>query len=131
LDYKLDDFTAALGRYDLILDVVGTRSALRIKRALSPGGTYVMIGGTAPRLLQTLLLGPIVRLLEKKKLTILIHKPNHGDQLVWKELVEAGKAKPVIDRQFELDEGAEALRYFGEGGVRGKIIVRIGEFEYS
>jgi NADPH:quinone reductase-like Zn-dependent oxidoreductase len=131
LDYKLDDFTAALGRYDLILDVVGTRSALRIKRALSPGGTYVMIGGTAPRLLQTLLLGPIVRLLEKKKLTILIHKPNHGDQLIWKELVEAGKAKPVIDRQFALDEGAEALRYFGEGGVRGKIIVRIGEFEYS
>ncbi|MDF2836001.1 MAG: Alcohol dehydrogenase zinc-binding domain protein [Paenibacillus sp.] len=129
-DYKLGDFTADRQRYDLILDVVGTRSPFRIKRALSPGGTYVMIGGTTRRLLQMLLAGPIVRLLERKKLKILLHKPNHGDQLVWKELVETGKAKPVIDQQFTLDDGAEAFRYFGEGGVRGKLVVRIGGAEH-
>ncbi|SFE76683.1 NADPH:quinone reductase [Paenibacillus catalpae] len=125
LDYTKEDFTANGRQYDLILDVVGTRSVFEVKRALKTGGTYVMIGGLMPRLLQTLLAAPLIGRFEKKKMTILIHKPNHEDQNVWKSLVEAGHVMPVIDRQYGLDDAAEALRYFGEGDFKGKIIVRI------
>ncbi|GLX70264.1 NAD(P)-dependent alcohol dehydrogenase [Paenibacillus glycanilyticus] len=125
LDYRQEDFTARGRQYDLILDVVGTRSVFKIKRALKKGGTYVMIGGTMPRLVQTLLAAPVIRRLERKRMTILVHKPNHEDQQVWKELVEAGHVAPVIDRLYGLDDAAEAIRYFGEGKFKGKIVVRI------
>ncbi|MFD0671126.1 NAD(P)-dependent alcohol dehydrogenase [Cohnella sp. GCM10027633] len=125
LDYRKDDFTAIGRQYDLILDVVGTRSAFAVKRALKSGGTYVMVGGTMSRILQALIASPLTSWLEKKKLTLLLHKPNHGDQLVWKELVESGRIVPVIDRQYPLSDAAEAIRYLGEGRAQGKVVVRI------
>ncbi|GMK48633.1 NADPH:quinone reductase [Paenibacillus glycanilyticus] len=125
LDYKKEDFTANGRQYDLILDVVGTRSVFEVKRALKKGGTYVMIGGLMPRLLQTLLAAPLIRRFEKKNMTILVHKPNHADQQVWKSLAEAGRIAPVIDRLYGLQDAAEALRYFGEGEFKGKVVVRI------
>lgn len=125
LDYTKEDFTAGGQQYDLILDVVGTRSVFEIKRALRSGGTYVMIGGLMPRLLQALLAAPLIARFEKKKITILIHKPSHDDQMVWKSLIEANQVIPVIDRQYELSDAVEALRYFGTGEVKGKLIVRI------
>jgi NADPH:quinone reductase-like Zn-dependent oxidoreductase len=123
LDYTKQDFTAAGRTYDLILDVVGNRSVASIKRALKPGGAYVMVGGLPSRLLQVLVAAPWVAWLEKKKLAILIHKPNHDDQQVWKTLIEEGEVVPVIDRRYSLDEAAEAFRYFGEGRVKGKVVV--------
>ncbi|WP_378116842.1 NAD(P)-dependent alcohol dehydrogenase [Cohnella sp. GCM10012308] len=123
LDYTREDFAAGGQRYDLILDVVGSRSAVEVKRALEPGGAYVMVGGSLSRILQTLASAPLIAWLEKKRLTVLVHKPNHEDQLVWKGLVEAGLVKPVIDRTYALNEAAEALSYFGEGRVQGKIVV--------
>lgn len=125
LDYAKEDFTAARRHYDLILDVVGNRSVFEVKRALKKGGTYVMVGGLMPRLLQTLLAAPLIRRFENKNMTILVHKPNHEDQKVWKSLVEAGQAAPVIDRLYGLNDAAEALRYFGEGEFKGKIVVRM------
>lgn len=122
-DYAKNDFAAYGSRYDLILDVVGNRSVAAIKRALKPGGTYVMVGGPMSRILQFLVAAPLVARLEKKKLTILVHKPNHSDQQVWRTLIESGEAVPVLDRRFSLDEAAEAFRYFGEGRVKGKIVV--------
>lgn len=123
IDYTKEDFAASGPQYDLILDVVGNRSVNVIKRALKPGGTYVMIGGSPSRLLQALLTAPLIARLEKKKVAILVHKPNHNDQLAWKELVEAGQVVPVIDRRYSLNDAAEALTYFGEGRVKGKVIV--------
>lgn len=125
LDYAKEDFTANGRQYDLILDVVGTRSVFAVKRALKKGGTYVMVGGLMPRLLQTLLAAPLIRRFEKKKMTILVHKPNHEDQSVWKSLAEEGRVAPVIDRLYGLNDAPEALRYFGEGEFKGKIVVRI------
>ncbi|TCM95701.1 NADPH:quinone reductase-like Zn-dependent oxidoreductase [Paenibacillus sp. BK033] len=125
LDYEKEDFTATGRQYDLILDVVGTRSVFKVKRALKKGGTYVMIGGLMPRLLQTLLAAPLIRRLEKKNMTILVHKPNQADQQVWLSLAEAGRIAPVIDRLYGLQDAAEALRYFGEGEFKGKIVVRM------
>jgi NADPH:quinone reductase-like Zn-dependent oxidoreductase len=123
LDYTKDDFAASGIRYDLILDVVGSRSVFAVKRALSSGGTYVMVGGSLLRILQALLAAPLYAWLERKKLTVLVHKPNHDDQMVWKTLVEAGQVVPVIDRQYPLSDAAQALRYFGEGRAKGKIVV--------
>ncbi len=125
VDYAKEDFTAIGPRYDLILDVVGNRPLSAIKRALKPGGTYVMVGGPMSRILQTALTGPLVAKLAKKRMKVLLHKPNHGDQFVWKELTEARHVVPVIDRLFALDDAAEALRYFGEGRVQGKVVVRM------
>ncbi|TFE25248.1 NAD(P)-dependent alcohol dehydrogenase [Cohnella luojiensis] len=123
LDYTKDDFTAIGLQYDLILDVVGNRSVFAIKRALKSGGTYVMVGGSLHRILQAMLVSPLTAWLEKKKMTLLLHKPNHDDQLVWKAFVEAGQIVPVIDRQYPLSDAAQAIRYLGEGRAKGKIVV--------
>lgn len=123
LDYTKEDFTTSGIQYDVILDVVGNRSVFSIKRALKTGGSYVMVGGSLSRILQTLLLAPLTLWLEKKKLAVLVHKPNHDDLLVWKALVEAGQVVPVIDRQYSLRDAAQAFRYLGEGRAKGKVVV--------
>ncbi|MBO9597157.1 MAG: NAD(P)-dependent alcohol dehydrogenase [Cohnella sp.] len=123
VDYAKEDFAASGPSYDIILDVVGNRSLSEIKRALKPGGTYVMVGGPTSRILQAALAGPLIARFSKKRMKVLLHKPNHDDQFVWKELVEAGYVVPVIDRRFALADAAEALRYFGKGRVQGKVVV--------
>ncbi|MFD1134687.1 NAD(P)-dependent alcohol dehydrogenase [Paenibacillus urinalis] len=125
LDYSSEDFTARGYKYDLILDVVGNRSTFALKRTLKKGGRYVMIGGTMLRIFQNLLLGPFVSRLEKKKMMLLIHKPNNGDQQVWKELVELGQVLPVIDQEYPLSEAAQAFRDIGEGRLKGKAVISI------
>jgi NADPH:quinone reductase-like Zn-dependent oxidoreductase len=123
LDYTKDDFTKSGVRYDLILDVVGNRSIFEIKKALKSGGTYVMIGGSLPRILQALSASPLIAWVDKKKVEVLVHKPNHDDQLVWKSLVESGQVTPVIDRQYSLSEAVKAFEYFGDGRAIGKVII--------
>ncbi|MCZ8518208.1 NAD(P)-dependent alcohol dehydrogenase [Paenibacillus mucilaginosus] len=125
LDYTQEDFTRRGHTYDLILDVVGNRPVFAVKRALAPEGTYVMVGGPTPRILMTLLAAPLSARLERKKLAVLVHKPSHGDQLVWKELVESGQVLPVIDRQYPLSDAAQALRHMGEGHTKGKLVILI------
>ncbi|MCM3203202.1 NAD(P)-dependent alcohol dehydrogenase [Paenibacillus illinoisensis] len=125
VDYTEEDFTASGARYDLILDVVGNRSAFALKRALVKGGTYVMIGGSMPHILLNLVWSPFVSWLEKKKLTLLIHKPNHADQAIWKELVESGQVIPRIEREYALSETSQAIRDLGEGRVNGKAVVSL------
>ncbi|WP_419873446.1 NAD(P)-dependent alcohol dehydrogenase [Candidatus Pristimantibacillus sp. PTI5] len=125
IDYTKDDFTKKGQLYDLILDVVGNRSVFEYKRALKPKGTYVMVGGPMSRIFQVLLLGPFVSMIEKKNMGLLIHKPNKDDQNALKELFEAGKIVPVIDRRYPLSDVAQAIQYLGEGHPKGKVIVRI------
>jgi len=125
LDYAEEDFTRTGRRYDLILDVVGQRSAFDVSRALHPKGAYVMIGGSTARLFQVMLLGPSFSLFGGKRLGLLIHKPNAADQQFMRELVEAGRVAPVIDRLYPLSEVPEALRYFGEGRPKGKVVIQV------
>lgn len=75
------------------------------------------------RIFQAMLVGPLVNLTKCKKITILIHKPNSGDQDVLKELFETGKVVPVIDRRYPLGETAEAVRHLGEGRAKGKVVI--------
>jgi len=126
IDYTQDDFTKNGKCYDLILDVAGFRSISHYKRALSPGGCYVMIGGSMTLANRLMLLGPWISMSTGKKMGLLLHKPNKGLDIMT-ELFEAGDVVPVIDRRYMLSDVAEALRYFGEGHVKGKIVITIDE----
>jgi NADPH:quinone reductase-like Zn-dependent oxidoreductase len=121
IDYTKKDFTKNGQKYDLIFDVKTTRSPFDYKRALSPNGSYVTVGGKTSRLLQVVALGKLTR---KYKMHIVGYKVNK-DLSCLVELFEAGKLKPVIDRCFPLEETAEAFRYFGEGCFKGKIVIKL------
>jgi len=124
IDYTQEDFTKNGQGYDLILDVVGNRSIFDYKRALSPKGIYVMVGGSTALIFQLLFLGSWISMTGSKKMGILAHQPNK-DLDFMKELFEAGKIVPVIDKRYPLSEVAEALRYFGEGHAQGKVVITL------
>lgn len=124
IDYTREDFTKNGQRYDLILDFAAYHSIFDYKRALSPKGIYVMVGGSSARIFQVMFLGPWISMTGSKKMGILMHKPNK-DLAFMKELFEAGKVVPIIDRRYPLNETAEALRYFGEGHARGKVVITV------
>jgi NADPH:quinone reductase-like Zn-dependent oxidoreductase len=124
IDYTQEDFTKSGQRYDLILDVVASRSIFDYKRALSPEGIFVMVGGSGAAILQAFLLGPLISITGGKRMGIVMWKPNNQEDLaILEELFEAGKVVPIIDRRYPLSETAEALEYLEEGHARGKIVI--------
>jgi NADPH:quinone reductase-like Zn-dependent oxidoreductase len=125
IDYTKEDFTKSGQRYDLILAVNGYHPIFDFKRALSPEGIYVMIGGSNAQMFQAMLLGPWISMTGSKKMGILIAKANKEDLAVLSDLLEAGKVKPVIDRRYPLSEVAEAIRYLEEGHAQGKVIITV------
>jgi NADPH:quinone reductase-like Zn-dependent oxidoreductase len=124
IDYTQEDFVKNGQRYDLIVATAGYRSIFDYKRALSPKGMYVPTGGSMAQIFQAMLLGPLISMTGSKKLGGLTFKPNK-DLAFMKELIEAGKVKPVIDRCYKLSEVAEALRYYSEGHARGKVVITV------
>ena len=112
-------------QYDLILDVVAHRSVFAYKRALRPNGSCFVVGGSIATFFQILLLGPLIRRTTGKKVRILAVQPSQEDMVHVTELCEAGKVKPVIDRHYPLREVPEALRYLGEGRVKGKVVITL------
>jgi len=124
IDYTKEDFTQNGQQYDLILATAGYRSIFDYKRALSPNGIYVATGGAMAQIFQGLILGPWISMTGSKKMSSLTVKPNQ-DLAFMKELIEAGKIKPVIDRRYTLSEVPEALRYYGEGHARGKVVITV------
>jgi NADPH:quinone reductase-like Zn-dependent oxidoreductase len=128
IDYTKEDLGQADQRYDVMLDLVGNRSLSDCMGTLSRQGTYVLVGvsdmdrwfGLA-RQIKALSLSPFVR----QSVRVFIVRHNRADLAVLKELVEAGKVTPVIDRRYPLREVPEALRYQGEGHARGKIIITV------
>lgn len=125
IDYTREDFTQNGQRYDFIVDFVAYRSIFDYKRALHPKGVYVMVGGSLPRIFQTLMLAPWISMTARKKMGILMHKQNKEDLNFILELIEIGEIAPVIDRQYPLSEVADAFRYLGAGKAKGKIVINI------
>lgn len=125
VDYAREDFTRAGERYDLILDAKTDRSLLAYARSLNPGGAYVTVGGDTWRLAQIFALGPALRRVTGMELRVVLLRPNKDLALV-NELFEAGKLVPVIDRVYELKDVPEALRRFGTGDHKGKVVVTVG-----
>ena len=126
IDYAEEDFTAGGQRYDLILDVKTDRSIFKYARVLRPGGTYVTVGGSTGRIIQILLMGRVTALLSKKRMRLVILKPNK-DLAYVAQLFEAGTFKPVIDGQYRLNDVREAMRYFGEGRHTGKVVITVDD----
>jgi NADPH:quinone reductase-like Zn-dependent oxidoreductase len=116
IDYTQEDFTQNEQRYDLILDIAAFRSISDYGRVLSPKGIYVLAGGSVARILQT-------SITRNERMVNFQVRPNQKDLASMTELLEAGKVVPVIDRRYPLNEVAEAIRYYGEGHARGKVVI--------
>jgi NADPH:quinone reductase-like Zn-dependent oxidoreductase len=125
IDYRQEDFTRSGERYDLILDTKTNRSVFDYARVLAPEGRYVTVGGLTPWLLQTLTLGPLVRRRSGKEVRVLALKPNRGMAYL-NERIEAGDIEPVIDGPYRFEDLPWALRHFGEGHHKGKVVVEMG-----
>ncbi len=122
IDYNQEDFTKIGQHYDLILDIVVQRWIFDYKRALTREGIVVMVGGSMTRVFLNVLLGKMMT--GKKKIGIGAWKPNNKENLNFlKELFEADKVKPVIERCFPLSDAPEAFRYLGAGHARGKVVI--------
>jgi NADPH:quinone reductase-like Zn-dependent oxidoreductase len=125
IDYTKVDYTKTAERYDWIVDTDSHHSILRIRRALRPKGVYVTLGGAGLPIIKALLLGPVISAATDKWMGLLLWwKPfNPDDVATLKDLIAAGKVKPVIDRRFPLSEVVDALRWVDEGHARGKVVI--------
>jgi len=128
IDYTREDFTRAGRRYDLMLDMAGTHPLTDCRRALNPRGTYVVVGAPSgrwlsgpDRFLKALAISPFV----SQRMVPFVSQANQRDFAVLKDLVEAGKLAPVVDRSYPLAEAAEALRYLEQGHAHGKVVVSV------
>ena len=124
IDYKKEDFTRNGKRYDLILDAKSNRSIFAYARSLSPNGIYVTVGGDISRLLQCLILSPLISLTSKKRIRIAALKTNK-DLGYMKELFEAGKIKVVIDGPYKLEDLPKAFEIFAKAEHKGKMVITV------
>ena len=118
IDYTQEDFTQNEQHYDLILDIAAYRSISDYERVLSPKGIYVLAGGSVARILQASMTG-------NEKMVNFQVRPNQKDLGFMTELLEAGKVVPVIDSCYPLSEVAEAVRQYGEGHAKGKVVITV------
>jgi NADPH:quinone reductase-like Zn-dependent oxidoreductase len=128
IDYTREDFAKSGQKYDLILDIAGSRPLSACRRVMTPSATFVVVGGPggrwirpADRALKAILMN---RFVSQRMLPFLSHA-SKDDLLVLKELIEAGKVTPVIDRAYPLSETPEAVRYVEQGHARGKVVITV------
>ena len=129
VDYTREDFTAGEQRYDVILDTGGNRRLSDLRRALTPRGRLVLVGGEtggrwlggSERSIRALLLSPLVR----QKLGAFIASENAADLIVLRDLIETGKVAPAVDRTYRLSETATAITHMQEGHARGKLVITV------
>ena len=134
IDYTREDFTQGTERYDVILDIPGNHPFSAIQRALTPSGTYVLIGHDAYGTEGRRVFGSIprfIKLLARSPFTPHIPKPDFSAMdkaeamTLLAELVAAGKLRPIIDRTFPLEQVPAAIRYLAGGGAAGKIVIAV------
>jgi NADPH:quinone reductase-like Zn-dependent oxidoreductase len=129
VDYTQEDFTRSGEQYDLLLDIAGSRSWSEYKRVLKPDANLVIVGAQKGGRL----LGPLSHVIKlrlaslraSQKVSFFIAKLTREDLQVMRELIEAGKVTPAVEKSFPLSETADALRYVGEGHARGKIVLTV------
>jgi NADPH:quinone reductase-like Zn-dependent oxidoreductase len=129
IDYTHEDFAQGERHYQVIIDIGGNASLSRLRRVLAPMGTLVVVGGEGggrwlggtDRQLRALLLSRFVN----QTLTTFVCSENHADLIVLKELIEAGKVTPVIDRTYALTDVPEAIRYLDQGHAQGKVVIAV------
>jgi NADPH:quinone reductase-like Zn-dependent oxidoreductase len=129
VDYTREDFTRGDRRYDLMIDVAGSRSFSECRRVLAADAAFVVVGGSkANRPLGPLahVIGTRLKAIGRSQSTaFFVAQVTTADLVFLKDQIEAGKVTPVIDRRYELPETPSALRYLGEGHARGKIVIGV------
>jgi NADPH:quinone reductase-like Zn-dependent oxidoreductase len=121
IDYKKEDFTKSGQLYDIIFDLHISHSISEYKRALVPKGAYIACDFFPT----SVFLGPLISLLGNKKVKSYIAKLNTKDLTYIKELIEAGKITPIIDRRYPIKDVAKALKYYEEKHSLGKIVITV------
>jgi NADPH:quinone reductase-like Zn-dependent oxidoreductase len=129
VDYTREDFTKSGRRYDLMLDVAGGKSWRQCKRVLTSEAALVVAGapkggrmfGPLPHIAKMWLAGKRSR----RKIVFFVANTNNDDLVVLRELIEAGKLKPVVERRYALGDVADAFRYLGEGHTQGKLVITV------
>jgi NADPH:quinone reductase-like Zn-dependent oxidoreductase len=131
IDYTREDFTKGGQRYDLIFDCVGNHSLSGLRSALKPRGKLIMVGELTGRgivgIMGRLIAAFMVSWFSDRKLVLCFARPNKEDLATVRDLVAAGKVKPVIDRCYALHEVAEAIRYLERKHARGKVVIVLEE----
>jgi len=125
IDYTQADVTRQGQHYDMIFDAAAYRSVFDYLPALTPEGTYVLVGGSTARFFQAMFLGPWISRLGRRKVKCLALKPDRADLIVLRDLIEAGKISPFIDRRYNLSEVPAAIRYLEQRQVRGKLAISV------
>ena len=129
VDYTREDFTQGAPRYDLMIDVAGSRPWSEVKRVLRPGAQVVIVGGPKTNRM----LGPLGHMLQmtvgslfaSQKTTFFISKENTDDLATLTGLIESGKVTPFVEQTYPLDQVSEAMAYLGTGHARGKLVITI------
>lgn len=131
IDYTKEDFAKSDQRYDVILDNVPNHSLSEIRRVLNPKGKYVLIGGGGPndntwigpfgRIIQTAVLSPFIG----QQMGMMMADANQKDLTILADMMQSGKLKPVIDRNYKLDRVPDAIRYVEAGHARGKVVIAV------
>ena len=130
IDYAREDFTDGSRRWDVIVDTAGRRPLRRLRRALAPKGTLVIVGGDGGGdwtggFFRQMLRAPMVSLFTGQRLRPITGKDNHDDLEVLNGLIEEGKLTPVVGRTFALPDAADAVRALERGHSTGKIVVTV------
>jgi NADPH:quinone reductase-like Zn-dependent oxidoreductase len=130
IDYTSEDFTDGSRRWDVIIDTAGRRPLRKLRRALTPKGRLVIVGGDGGGrwtggFFRGMVRGPLLSLFVGQKLGGLTSKVNQADLKAVADLVESGALTPVVDRTFDLVEASDALRYLEQGHPRGKVVVTV------
>jgi len=125
IDYTREDFTTSGRRYDVIIAANGYHSIFAYKRALNPNGIYVVLGGSMLQMLQQVVLGPTLLRFDTRKFRGIMANVNQKDLLSLRDLLEAGKIVPAIDRRYPLARVADALNYLCAGHSSGKVVINV------
>jgi NADPH:quinone reductase-like Zn-dependent oxidoreductase len=128
IDYTREDFTKSSERYDIVVDCHASGSLVAGVRVLAPGGRYVIVGAPGRGVMgplwpavKALVLAPLMR----RRLTMMMAKPNRDDLALIADWMEAGTVTPALDRRYRLDEASEAIRYLEQGHARGKVVLTV------
>jgi NADPH:quinone reductase-like Zn-dependent oxidoreductase len=125
IDYTEVNWANTGERYDLILDAGARQSVFAARRALAPGGRYVVVGGALGPTLQAMAFGPLLSRLSDERVTMLMAEPNRADLETVGALLESGDVVPVVDRRYPLEGAPDAVAHLESGGATGKVVVTV------
>ena len=125
IDYQKETIEKQDQTYDVIFGVNGAQPLSTYSRLLKENGQFIHVGGESSQMYQTLLKGSWLSMVGKKKYSTFLHRTKQEDLLFLKEQIEAGKIRPIIDREYSLQEVPKAIQYFEKGRSQGKVIISV------